>query len=224
MSDPTSEVQSESPGSRSGFLSWLIIGLILMTALSLLAVHLPERLKLILVYAVVYGLVAGAMLSTLAVKTGLTVTRGILLTIVILTIAGQGLVLYLSHQRYQAATLRQFKLDQTTLVIDRMFATGEPPEDPQARKEYDQVLEQFQAAKKERQEKKQHLLKISSYLEHRISPVAQLHAPWPLLFWLVELTLCCVAAVWASRQVTQPAALGSEPIETAQTDHESTES
>lgn len=224
MSDPTSEVQSESPGSRSGFLSWLIIGLILMTALSLLAVHLPERLKLILVYAVVYGLVAGAMLSTLAVKTGLTVTRGILLTIVILTIAGQGLVLYLSHQRYQAATLRQFKLDQTTLVIDRMFATGEPPEDPQARKEYDQVLEQFQAAKKERQEKKQHLLKISSYLEHRISPVAQLNAPWPLLFWLVELTLCCVAAVWASRQVTQPAALGSEPIETAQTDHESTES
>ncbi|MBN73682.1 MAG: hypothetical protein CME32_30885 [Gimesia sp.] len=224
MSDPTSEVQSESPGSRSGFLSWLIIGLILMTALSLLAVHLPERLKLILVYAVVYGLVAGAMLSTLAVKTGLTVTRGILLTIVILTIAGQGLVLYLSHQRYQAATLRQFKLDQTTLVIDRMFATGEPPEDPQARKEYDQVLEQFQAAKKERQEKKQHLLKISSYLEHRISPVAQLNAPWPLLFWLVELTLCCVAAVWASRQVTQPAALDSEPIETAQTDQESTES
>lgn len=224
MSDPTSEVQSESPGSRSGFLSWLIIGLILMTALSLLAVHLPERLKLILVYAVVYGLVAGAMLSTLAVKTGLTVTRGILLTIVILTIAGQGLVLYLSHQRYQAATLRQFKLDQTTLVIDRMFATGEPPEDPQARKEYDQVLEQFQAAKKERQEKKEHLLKISSYLEHRISPVAQLNAPWPLLFWLVELTLCCVAAVWASRQVTQPAALDSAPTETAQTDQESTES
>ena len=224
MSDPTSEVQSESPGSRSGFLSWLIIGLVLMTALSLLAVHLPERLKLILVYAVVYGLVAGAMLSTLAVKTGLTVTRGILLTIVILTIAGQGLVLYLSHQRYQAATLRQFKLDQTTLVIDRMFATGEPPEDPQARKEYDQVLEQFQAAKKERQEKKEHLLKISSYLEHRISPVAQLNAPWPLLFWLVELTLCCVAAVWASRQVTQPAALDSAPTETAQTDQESTES
>jgi hypothetical protein len=202
----------------------LIIGLILMTALSLLAVHLPERLKLILVYAVVYGLVAGAMLSTLAVKTGLTVNRSILLTIVILTIAGQGLVLYLSHQRYQAATLRQFKLDQTTLVIDRMFATGEPPEDPQARKEYDQVLEQFQAAKKERQEKKEHLLKISSYLEHRISPVAQLHAPWPLLFWLVELTLCCVAAVWASRQVTQPAALDSELTETAQTDQESTES
>lgn len=224
MSDPTSEVQSESPGSRTGFLSWLIIGLVLMTALSLLAVHLPERLKLILVYAVVYGLVAGAMLSTLAVKTGLTVNRAILLTIVILTIAGQGLVLYLSHQRYQAATLRQFKLDQTTLVIDRMFATGEPPEDPQARKEYDQVLEQFQAAKKERQEKKEHLLKISSYLEHRISPVAQLNAPWPLLFWLVELTLCCVAAVWASRQVTQPAALDSAPIETTQTDQESTES
>lgn len=224
MSDPTSEVQSESPGSRTGFLSWLIISLVLMTALSLLAVHLPERLKLILVYAVVYGLVAGAMLSTLAVKTGLTVTRGILLTIVILTIAGQGLVLYLSHQRYQAATLRQFKLDQTTLVIDRMFATGEPPEDPQARKEYDQVLEQFQAAKKERQEKKEHLLKISSYLEHRISPVAQLSAPWPLLFWLVELTLCCVAAVWASRQVTQPAALDSAPTETTQTDQESTES
>lgn len=224
MSDPTSEVQSESPGSRSGFLSWLIISLVLMTALSLLAVHLPERLKLILVYAVVYGLVAGAMLSTLAVKTGLTVNRAILLTIVSLTIAGQGLVLYLSHQRYQAATLRQFKLDQTTLVIDRMFATGEPPEDPQARKEYDQVLEQFQAAKKERQEKKEHLLKISSYLEHRISPVAQLNAPWPLLFWLVELTLCCVAAVWASRQVTQPAALDSAPTETAQTDQESTES
>ncbi|QDT28685.1 hypothetical protein [Gimesia panareensis] len=213
MPDPTSEAQSEPQGSTTGFLSWLLISLVLMTALSLLAVHLPERLKLLLVYAVVYGLIAGGMLATLAVKSGLTVTRSLLSVIVLLTISGQCLVLYLSHQRYQEATQRQFKLDQTALVIDRMFAKGEPPEDPQARKEYDQVLKQFQAAKKERQDKEQRLLKISSYLEHRLSPVARLDAPWPLLFWLLELTLCSAAAVWAGRQVAQPASPETEPAE-----------
>lgn len=211
MSEPTAAAQTEPQGTRTGFLSWLIISLVLMTALSLLAVHLPERLKLILVYTVVYGLIAGAMLGTLAVKSGLSVTRGLLSIIVLLTISGQCLVLYLSHQRYQAATQRQFKMDQTALVIDRMFATGEPPEDPQLRAEYDRVRKQFEAAKQERQEKEQRLLEISSYLEHRISPVAKLNPPWPLLFWLLELTLCSVAAVWAGRQVAESAPAETPP-------------
>lgn len=219
MSEPTAAAQAESQGSRTGFLPWLIISLVLMTALSLLAVHLPERLKLILVYTVVYGLIAGGMLGTLAVKSGLSVTRGLLSVIVLLTISGQCLVLYLSHQRYQAATRQQFKMDQTSLVVDRMFATGEPPEDPELRKDYDQLLEQFQAAKKERQEKEQRLLELSSYLEHRISPVAKLNPPWPLLFWLLELMLCSVAAVWAGRQVAESAS-----AETLPADQDSSES
>ncbi len=203
MTDQITESQPAQPNSKTGFVQWLLVALVLITALSLLAVHLPERLKLLLVYAVVYGLIAGGALTTLAVKFGVTINKMFILTLVCLIIFGQSLVLYLSHQRYKDATLKQFKADQTSMVIDRMFSTGEPPEDPEARKEYEQVFKQFQAAKTERKETEQRLLQISSYLQHRISPVANLKSPWPHLFWLLELTLCCLAAIWASRQVTQ---------------------
>ena len=203
MTELPSESQPAQPNSKTGFLQWLLVALVLITALSLLAVHLPERLKLLLVYAVVYGLIAGGALTTLAVKFGLTINSKLTLTLVCLIIFGQSLVLYLSHDRYKAATLKQFKADRTSMVIDRMFSTGEPPEDPQARKEYEQVFKQFQAAKTERKETEERLLQISSYLQHRISPVAKLNDPWPHLFWLLELILCCLTAIWASRQVTQ---------------------
>ncbi len=84
-----------------------------------------------------------------------------------------------------------------------MFSAGEPPEAPEARKQYEQFLDQFQAAKADRREKEQRLLQISSYLQHRLSPVANLKTPWPHLFWFLELVLCCLSAIWASRQVTQ---------------------
>lgn len=205
MSDqPSESPPAQQRHSPAVFIQWLIVSLILITALSLLAVHLPERLKLLLVYAVVYGLISGGALTTLAIKLGVPAKRTLMLSIVCLVILGQSLILYLSHQRYQEATQRQFKADQTSIVIDRMLRSGEPPEDPEARKEYEQVIEQFEKAKAERRDKEQQLLEISSYLQHRISPIATLKSPWPHLFWLLELILCCLAAIWASRQVAKP--------------------
>lgn len=204
MPDQPSEPQPAQRHSPAGFIQWFIVSLILITALSLLAVHLPDRLKLLLVYAVVYGLISGGALTTLAIKLGVPVKRTLIFSILCLTILGQSLILYLSHQRYQEATQRQFKADQTSIVIERMLRTGEPPEDPEDRKEYEQVVEQFQKAKAERREKEQQLLEISSYLQHRISLIAKLKSPWPQLFWLLELILCCLAAIWASRQVAKP--------------------
>lgn len=204
MPDQPSESQSPQRRSTASYVQWIIVSLILITGLSLLAVHLPERLKLLLVYAVVYGLIAGGALTTLAIKLCIPVKRTLTLSIVCLTIFGQSLILYLSHQRYQAATLQEFKADQTSIVIERMLRTGEPPEAPEARKQYDQVVKQIAEAKAERREKEQRLLEISSYLQHRISPIAKLKYPWPHLFWLLELILCCLAVIWASRQVAKP--------------------
>lgn len=202
MTDQSTGPQHQ-PNQKASFIQWLIIATVLITALSLLAVHLPERLKLLLVYAVVYGLISGGVLTTLAIKFGLSVKKTLILVIVCLTILGQSLVLYLSHQRYREMTLKQFKADQTSFAIDRVIATSEPPEDPKARKDYEQVLKQIREAKTERRKREKDLLKISSYLKHRISAIANLKAPWPHLFWFIELILCCLAVIWASRQVVR---------------------
>lgn len=204
MTEQPAASRLEPTSSWSGYIQWFCIGLILITALSILAVHLPERLKLLLVFSVIYGLIAGGVLTTMAVKRGVPVKHSLIVSILCLTIFGQSLVLYLSHQRYKEATLQQFKMDKTTFVLDRMLAKGEPPSDPESRKQYDEVLKQFQAAKQDRQDKEQQLLAISSYLQHRISGIATLQAPWPQLFWLLELVLCCLSAVWASHQVSRP--------------------
>ena len=204
MSDQSLESPPAQQQSPAVFMQWLIVSLILITALSLLAVHLPERLKLLLVYAVVYGLISGGALTSLAIKLGVPTKRTFMLSIVCLVLLGQSLVLYLSHQRYREATQQQFKADQTSMMIDRMLRSGEPPDDPEARKDYEQIIEQFEKAKEERRVKEQQLLEMSSYLQHRISPIATLKSPWPHLFWLLELILCCLAAIWASRQVVKP--------------------
>lgn len=204
MTDQLSEPQSNLAISKTGFLQWLVASAILITAFSILAVHLPERVKLLLVYAVVYGLISGGALSLLAIKFGLPVKKSIMLAIVCLVIAGQSLILHLSHQRYQEATLKRFKADQTMFTVDRMFATGKPPEDPESLKDYEKLQKQYQEAKLERQQKEKDLLLISSYLQHRISAISHLKTPWPQIFWLVELLLCCFSAIWASRQIANP--------------------
>lgn len=203
--------QPEPTSAWSGFIQWFCIGLVLITALSILAVHLPERLKLLLVFSVVYGMTAGAVLTTLAFKLGLSVKRSLLVAILCLTVFGQSLVLYLSHQRYKEATLQQFKMDKTSLMLEHTLAKGEPPSDPESRKQHEEFLKQFESAKQERRDKEQQLLAISSYLQHRISPVARLKTPWPQLFWLLELVLCCLAALWASSQVPRPESPASSP-------------
>ncbi len=203
MTDQIPARQTPESKYKIELIQWLVVSGVLITALSLLAVHLPERLKLLLVYAVVYGLISGGALTTVALKFGLPIKKTIILAIVCFVILGQSLILYLSHQRYQEATLKRFKADKTMFTVDRMFATGTPPEDPQARKEYEQVLKQVQAAKLDRKEKEKNLLLISSYLQHRISAIAKLKTPWPQLFWLTELVLCCFSAIWAGRQVAQ---------------------
>ena len=128
--DQSAESQPELTSSWSGFIQSFCIGLVLITALSILAVHLPERLKLLLVFSVVYGMIAGAILTTLAFKLGLSVKRSLLVAILCLTVFGQSLVLYLSHQRYKEATLQQFKMDKTSLMLEHTLAKGEPPADP----------------------------------------------------------------------------------------------
>ncbi|WP_417391592.1 hypothetical protein [Gimesia sp.] len=215
MTDPSLVSPAATISSKSSFFQWFCIGLVLITALSILAVHLPERLKLLLVFAVVYGLIAGGLLTSLAVKLDVPVKRSLLVSILCLTVFGQSLVLYLSHQRYKEATLQQFKLDKTSLMLNRMMQ-GEPPSDPESRKQYDQVLKQFEAAKQERQDKEQQLLAVSSYLQHRISSVARVEAPWPQLFWTIELVLSCLAAIWASIQVSHPVSSVSLPEESPQ--------
>ncbi|HCO26273.1 MAG: hypothetical protein CME31_12215 [Gimesia sp.] len=204
MMDQPAVSQPEPTSSWSGFIQWFCIGLVLIMALSILAVHLPERLKLLLVYSVVYGMIVGAALTTLAFKLGLSLKWSLLVAILCLTVFGQSLVLYLSHQRYKEATLQQFKMDKTSLMLEHTLAKGEPPSDPEARKQHEEFIKQFESAKQERRDKEQQLLEISSYLQHRISPVARLETPWPQLFWFIELILCCVAAIWASLQVPRP--------------------
>ncbi|HAH45768.1 hypothetical protein [Gimesia sp.] len=215
MTDPSLVSPAATISSKSSFFQWFCIGLVLITALSILAVHLPERLKLLLVFAVVYGLIAGGLLTSLAVKLDVPVKRSLLVSILCLTVFGQSLVLYLSHQRYKEATLQQFKLDKTSLMLNRMMQ-GEPPTDPESRKQYDQVLKQFEAAKQERQDKEQQLLAVSSYLQHRISSVARVEAPWPQLFWTIELVFSCLAAIWASLQVSHPDSSIPHPEESTQ--------
>src|SRR3954462_16028723 len=92
-----------SGNSFSNIALWLLFAVIGLTALTLVFVHAPERIKLIGLYGVAYGLIAGWGLGLLAAKFHLpcTILSSTMASLLII-IGGMGLALE-SHRIWAAS-------------------------------------------------------------------------------------------------------------------------
>jgi hypothetical protein len=107
--------------------------------------------------------------------------------------AGQVALTLESHRIAAAAHAsemqRQLDTDKSRAALALMLKSSAPPADSQARQMFDDMQETLGIK-----------LSFASYLSHRFSPLGQLSAPWPGIFWSVEILMSASAGAWmASR-------------------------
>ncbi len=160
---------------RAGLFGWLLLSVVAVSVLTIAAVHAPARVKLIGLFAVVYGLFAGWLLSkAVRVTTGHLSKLQLVLSFLLIA-AGQCTVTVESYRLHKAAVMQRFEWSSEA-------------KSPRA-DEMRQLLRQTTS--------------FSAYLQRRVSPLGVWPAPWPAVFWGVEVLLCGAAGAWLTARLLQ---------------------
>ena len=201
MADDSPDGPRNSVSGRAWALSrWLAAGAVFLTAWTLVCAHAPSRIKLIGLFALAYGLLAGLVLKHLARLAGLRPSWQLPALTFVLVAAGQvGLALE-SHRLYAAEVQRNIESDKSRAALALMLQTSEPPADPESRALFDDMRQTLGAPSQTR---------FADYLQHRLSSLGNWPAPWPEVIWCLEIAASAAAAAWlASRPIKDEQTLG----------------
>jgi len=209
--DNAADGPNSQRGSRGG---WLAVSLIGTVAVTLTAVHLPGRVKLIGLFAVGYGLLVGWGTSRLA-ATFRVRSRGLVVSFaLLLAFVGQLGMAFESHRlfsaRQRSAQKEQLKDSPMGRLLLRNIDSETPPDDPEQRKHYKAMREVLHPP-------------FSAYLKYRTRAITQyypslrdLPEQWPIVLWIVEGLLgTCAASVIAWRKNGVPGERADSVGETA---------
>ena len=158
---------------RAGLLQWLLLSVVAVSVLTIVAVHAPARIKLLGLFAVFYGLLAGWLLGKAARATSRRFSRLQLVLSFLLIAAGQCGVTAESHRLHRAAVMQQFERSREA-------------KSPRAN-EMRQLLREG--------------AHFSAYLRYRVSPLGVWYEPWPAVFWGFEVLVCGAAGTWLTARL-----------------------
>ncbi len=169
-------------------LAWLFAAVVGLTALSVAAAHAPPRIRLIGLFTIGFGLLAGWTLSFLA-KQILPGPRRVVTWLAFPLIASATFgMTWESHRQWTAAVERQRSGDKkASQLLDRLDSQSDLPAD------FKNDLSQAVADKSG----------FTSYLRERTSALGAWKAPWPAVFWLCELLFGSLAGTWLARRMLQ---------------------
>ncbi|MEX2287287.1 MAG: hypothetical protein WD648_09375 [Planctomycetaceae bacterium] len=179
----TSSVESR-PVGLANLALWLLFAVVGLTALTLVFVHAPGRIKLIGLYAVVYGLIAGGALGLLARKLRLPSTMRLVVISFLLIAAGEMGIAIESHRVWAAGGWDAFDKSPTgKLAAEVLINPGSPAD--------------LRASLQESLDRQHEEFSFPGYLARRVSPLGAWPAPWPTVAWLAEVVLAAAAGCWA---------------------------
>ena len=165
---PSHDEPASERGAVSAGLLWVLLSLVIVTAITLVAIQAPPRVKLIGLFAVGYGLLTGWLIALAAGPTRFVPGRpGVAVTFVLITLGQCGLALE-SHRLHRAAEFRTFEKSPQSRL-------------PQAERLRHLLHE---------------ATRFSVYQRHRLSALGQWPSPWPMLFWTGEVLLAGALGTW----------------------------
>lgn len=178
MSSPTTSTQ-ESPRSIVGYLQWVGLCVVGLTALTLLAAHAPGRIRLLVLFAIVLGALCGWGMSRAAEWLGIAPK----------SIVATGLAGVLLAAAQVGLTLESWRL----YVEDRRKEYFEDTKKGLLKPLHEQVVEKLRPIF-ERE------TTFAAYLEHRVKNLGEWESPWPAVFWAVEILLGTAAGIVVFRR------------------------
>ncbi len=201
----TARSSEDSRGAtRSGsvrFLQWLFLTSVVMTTLTLCAVHAPSRIKLLGLFAIAYGLLAGWNTGQLAHITGIHSRRIVAIVSFAVIIAGQvGMAVesYRLYHRFHAAELRRLYQSDPMASLMKHIPV------PKQLGDQAQLKTTLEQNRQERDRKLAVLIRrktsFSAYLRNRVSSL-RLSQPWAVLLWAVDMALASAAGTFFAVRV-----------------------
>lgn len=174
------------------FLEWLLLSLVGLTLLTLAAAHAPARIKLLGLFAVGYGALAGWGLARLAEIVGGIGRTTVLAASVLLLIGGQVGLAWESHRLYAARERQRFENAAAPVLPQLLKGTGRVgTADSGTRVNAARKL--ASSVQRDRQRALARRTRFDAYLTYRISALGDWSAPWPGIVWGAEVLLGTIA-------------------------------
>ncbi len=192
---------------------WLLVGWLGVAVLALAAAHAHERLKLIGLYALVIGAIAGCAMGMLARRLKLR-RAAVLFALAWPTIlAGQLLLTYETHRLWANRTQARLHADPLAEISAQAAASGKTA----AAKDQTAAWRELEASSQRSQAARARLLSFRGYLDDRLSPFGRTVKHEPEVFWAGEILLAATLGAWLASRLGghgRPAAQRTAPPST----------
>jgi hypothetical protein len=194
MAAPVPEQPAAAPTRRNGWFSWLMLFLLATAAISLLAVYLPSRVKMLGLYAIGLGLLAGWLAARLAETFHVTRTKSAVTCAIVFVViaAGQMGMAVESYRVYRTAEERALAANPKRAAALQMLQSLNLPDDAKSE----------QAVADVRKTIGTNGTTFVDFLQYRVSQIGIQSRRVATVFWVVELVLGGAAGTWIFRRLT----------------------
>jgi hypothetical protein len=177
----------------SGWFSWLVLFLVATAALSLAAVYLPARVKMLGLFAIGHGLVAGWIAARLATifEFSPSSRRAAAGVVFLVIAAGQIGMAVESHRLYRAEEQRIVAANPKRLAILRMLQAVKTPDDPKTKQMAADVRKTLGVQD----------VSFADYLQFRVSDIGVHSHRLAEAIWILEIGLGSLAGTWIFRRL-----------------------
>jgi hypothetical protein len=204
MAAPVPEQPAAAPTRRNGWFSWLLLFLLATAAISLVAVYLPSRVKMLGLFAVGHGLLSGWLAARLAEIFHLRVTKWAVTSAAVFLViaAGQLGMAVESYRVFRTAEERALAANPKRAAALQMLQSLNLPDDGKSEKTVADVRKTIGA----------NGTAFADYLQYRVSQIGIQSRRAAAVFWVVELVLGGAAGTWIFRRLVKAARLeASDP-------------
>jgi len=195
MAEPGLEQPESTAGAgRNSWFSWLILFLVGTAAISLVAVYLPPRVKMLGLFAVGHGLLAGWLAARLAATFIPSASRAVASALVLLVILGGQVGMAVeSYRVYRAAEERAVAANPKRAAALRMLQSVKLPDDAKSEKMVAEMRKTIGT----------NGTSFADYLRFRLSELGIQSKRLAESIWIVEIVMGSFAGTWIFRRLAR---------------------
>ena len=167
-------------------LKWLVATTLAVCGLSALTGQLPARIRLLLLFAIGFGLFAGWSAGVIADEFGVRRSWSKAAATAVLAVLGLANVAFAAYRQSQETARETVARDPQQLTALRVLE-GAMKDDPTLQRRYQEERARLQPD-------------FAGYLSRRLLVFGYVPSPWPAVIWGTEVIAGAAAAVWMFRR------------------------
>jgi hypothetical protein len=193
--------------------SWLFVSALALTGLAIIAAHAPPRVRLLVLFPVAHGLLAGWLLMRVGVAVQLRTSRTTTILATVFIAAGLLGTMFESHRMYAAKVRRDFSAAAPNFFDTKRLSVPLDEATAEERAEFERMKKDLETARRDRNRLLARRAGFRGYLTYHVSSLGGWPFPWPELLWGGEMLLATIAgALLFHRQSHDVADASSESL------------